>query len=152
MGGVLGGQRMRVGFVGRAMRVVLTVIAMLVSMLPAGADGVLKVPSGQLVLPYEALWEDHVNEGASGETWLILRFLTPDIAQAKGKISYGDAAPDIDFLCEQVGLPLADLTGGGVDQIIVTLMDQPILRGKRDPAVTQFMSAYRVEEGRCIWE
>ncbi len=134
------------------MRAIAFLIAMLFGTVPVLAEDGLNVPSGQLVLPYEALWEDHLAEGTSGETWLILRFLTPEIAKAKGKLKFGDAVPDIDFLCEQVGLPLVAMTGGGVHQIIVNLMDQPIARGQRDTDVTQFMNAYRVEKGACIWE
>jgi len=115
-------------------------------------DGTIAVPSGQLVIPYEALWEDHAEAGMPQETWLVLRFLAPDIARDKGKIRFADAAPDLDSLCKDVGLPLAALTGGGVDQILVVLLDQPLARGAHNPAVTKFMSAYRIKTGRCEWE
>jgi hypothetical protein len=133
------------------MKWLLLILSFITLPWPAAAEG-LAVPSGQLVLPYEALWEDHVSEGTNGETWLILRFLTPEIARTEGRISFGDAEPDIVFLCQKVGLPLVVLTGGGVDQIIVNLMDRPVARGQRDPASTQFMNAYRVDQGDCIWE
>jgi len=102
-----------------------------------------------MLLPYETLWEDHVEDK---ETWLILRFLAPDIARAKGKLGFGDVVADLDMLCETIGLPLIKMTGGGVDQVLVTLMDQPVPRGLRDPEVTKFMNAYRVIEGTCEWE
>jgi len=114
--------------------------------------GTIAVPSGQMVVPYEALWEDHAKADQAPETWLVLRFLAPEIARAKGKIAFQAAAPDIDFLCKKVGLPLASLTGGGVDQVLVVLLDQPLPRGARNPAVTKFMSAYRVNTGVCEWE
>lgn len=110
------------------------------------------VPSGQAIFPYELLWEDHRDEGATGEVWLVMRFLTPGIAPQDGGLQFGDVAADIEFICQEVGLPLVEMTGGGVDQIVVTLMDQAIPRGMRNPEVTQFMSAYRVTEGTCIWE
>lgn len=137
---------------GGDVRGLLTAFAVFLASHVSAGEGQVDVPSGQMILPYEALWEDHRAEGESGETWLILRFLAPQIAKAKGRITYGDAAPDIDQLCREIGLPLAAMTGGGVDQIVVTLMDQPLPRGARDAAVTQFMSAYRVIEGDCIWE
>jgi len=109
-----------------------------------------------MILPYEALWEDHKDAGNTAgqtqETWLVLRFLAPGIARAKGKIKVVDAAPDMDALCKDVGLPLVRLTGGGVDQVLVVLMDQPVPRGTRRPDVTKFMSAYRVVKGTCEWE
>lgn len=122
---------------------------LLIMALPAQAAEKLAVPSGQLVLPYEALWED---QPESGQVWLVLRFLAPQIAKAKGQITYDDATADIDFLCENVGLPLVESTGGGVDQIIVTLLDAPLARGERDKKVTRYMSAYRVDLGICEWE
>jgi hypothetical protein len=149
MGGVLGGLGLWVDRLGGVVRV-LALLLMLA--LPAQAADRLVVPSGQLVLPFEILWEDHLAEGAKGETWLILRFLTPDIAKAAKNLSFSEVAPDIDFLCDNVGLPLVEMTGGGVDQIIVSLMNQAIPRGKRDENVTQFMNAYRVDQGICEWE
>lgn len=149
---LLGGLFLRPVGLGGILRALLTVLALALAGPAMAAEGQVAVPSGQMVLPYEALWEDHPSEGEGGETWLILRFLAPEIAKVKGKFTYGDAAPDIDHLCQEIGLPLAAMTGDGVDQIIVTLMDQPLPRGARDTAVTQFMSAYRVTEGACIWE
>ncbi|MFT5000546.1 MAG: hypothetical protein ACI875_001550 [Planctomycetota bacterium] len=32
------------------------------------------------------------------------------------------------------------------------MMDTPIPRGQRDENVTQFMNAYRVDQGVCEWE
>jgi uncharacterized protein DUF6497 len=122
---------------------------LLLMAMPVQAAEKLAVPSGQLVLPYEALWEDHPD---LNQTWLVLRFLAPRIAKAKGQISYDEATPDIDFLCENVGLPLVEMTGGGVDQIIVTLLDAPLARGERNKDVTRFMSAYRIDQGVCEWE
>jgi uncharacterized protein DUF6497 len=146
MGGILGSLGLRIDRLGCAMKVLALLFLMA---LPAHAAQKLAVPSGQLVLPYEALWED---QPENGEVWLVLRFLAPDIAKAKGKYSYNDTTPDIDFLCENIGLPLVEMTGGGVDQIIVTLLDAPLARGARDKKVTRYMNAYRVDQGICEWE
>ena len=127
-------------------------ICLLTLAAPAMAADRMAVPSGQVIVPYEMLWEDHRDEGENGEVWLVLRFLTPGIKAGENALKFGDVAPDIDFICEEVGLPLVEMTGGGVDQVIVTLMDQAIPRGMRNAEVTQYMSAYRVSEGTCIWE
>ncbi len=119
--------------------------------LPGVSQTLMKVPTGQVMLPYEALWEDHLSEGIDGETWLILRFLAPEIARDGGRVNYEMAAEDLDFLCRTIGIPLVDLTGGGVDQIIVTLSDKPVARGVRDPDATQYMNAYRLVQGQCEW-
>ena len=118
--------------------------------LPVMAAEPMKVPSGQILLPYEFLWEDHLDEGAKGEAWMILRFLAPGIAKAGGTVKFEEAEKDIEFICATVGLPLAVSTGA-VDQIIVNLMDQPLPRGESDSEVTQYMGAYRVVDGKCEW-
>lgn len=127
-------------------------IGLLATATPLMAAERMAVPSGQVIVPYEMLWEDHRDQGPNGEVWLVLRFLTPGIRAGDNALKFGDVAPDIDFICEEVGLPLVEMTGGGVDQVIVTLMDQAIPRGMRNAEVTQYMSAYRVSEGTCVWE
>ncbi len=142
---------LRVAGLGDIVRAVLAFL-LLIAALPARGQDLMQVPSGQVMLPYEALWEDHLSEGANGETWLILRFLAPEISKSKGRISFAEAEGDLVFLCTNIGLPLAAMTGGGVDQIIVTLLEKPLPRGQRDPDVTKFINAFRVTEGACIWE
>lgn len=150
MGGVLGGVYLWfAGLGGVLMRLVLT---LLVSVLwsPATAAEPLSVPSGQLVLPYEFLWEDHQSEGTKGEAWLIMRYLTPSIGKAAGKVNFATAEADIAHLCTHIGLPLVQATGV-VDEIIVNLMSAPIPRGVSDNGVTQFIGAFRVSTGVCEW-
>lgn len=149
---VLGGLVGWVFGLGDLLKNLLCLMLLAILGLPAQGQDLMAVPSGQAMLPYEALWEDHLAEGVDGETWLILRFLAPGIAKSGGAVSFADAEPDLDFICTQVGLPLAELTGGGVDQIIVTFLDKPLPRGERDASVTQFMNAYRVVKGACKWE
>ena len=129
----------------------LALLLALVALPLRAADG-LHVPTGQLVLPYEALWEDHAGEGVNGETWLVLRFLTPEIARGAGKFSYSDVLADFDFVCENIGLPLIEISGGGVDLLIVTFLDKPLARGALDQKVTQFNNIYRVDQGGCALE
>lgn len=134
------------------MRGLFLFFSVLAFWLPATAqDGVIKVPSGQLVLPYEALWEDHEDADGKRESWLVLRFLAPQIAKSLGQITGAQAAEDIDHICDSVALPMIEIMGGGIDQVIVTLLDQPAPRGLRDPSVTKFMGAYIPEEGACAW-
>lgn len=119
---------------------------------PAAAQQGLKVPSGQYILPYEFLWEDHRGPNEKVETWLILRFLAPDIGKTEGKLSFDDVIDDLDRICTTVGLPVARLAGGAVDQVVVNLMNKPINRGQRDASITQYMNAYRIVGGRCTWD
>jgi len=117
----------------------------------AHAGGV-SVPSGQYLLPYEFLWEDHRQPDGTVQTWLILRFLAPEIGKEKGKRSFDDVADDLDSLCKGMGLEVARVTGGGVSQVIVNLMNAPIARGASDANVTQYMNAYDITGGSCEWQ
>jgi hypothetical protein len=117
----------------------------------AAAEG-MKLPSGLTIWPFEMLWEDHPEAGETGEVWLVLRFIAPEIARDLGRYKFTEVAPDIDHVCETLGRPLVEQTGGGVAQVLVTISDRALPRGLRDPEATQFMSAYRLESGACIWE
>lgn len=150
MGGVLGGEYLRpVGMGGVLMRYFLAGLVWMICM-PASAAEPLTVPSGQVVLPYEFLWEDHQNEGAKRESWLIMRYLAPSIGKGDGKVPFAVAEADIAFLCTEIGLPLVQATGE-VDEVIVNLMNTPIPRGVTDADVTQFIGAFRVSTGVCEW-
>jgi len=110
---------------------------------PAVAGEII-VPSGQLIVPFEVLSEDH-----GVETWLILRYLAPSIGD---DVPYAVAASDIDHLCATEGVEQADLHGAPVDQIVITLMAKPLERGLADPDITQFFGAFRLVEETCILE
>jgi hypothetical protein len=34
---------------------------------------------------------------------------------------------------------------------VIALMDRPVPFGTPDPDATIYISAYRIEEGRCLW-
>ncbi|MGV6811653.1 MAG: DUF6497 family protein [Brevirhabdus sp.] len=124
------------------MRRALALCAALVAA-PAVATEII-VPSGQLIVPFEVLAEAH-----GTETWLILRYLAPEIADG---MTYDVVEPDLDHLCATEGPRQAELYAAPVDQIIVTLLDQPLERGQSNPDVIQYFGAYRLIDGACIWE
>lgn len=84
-----------------------------------------------------------------GERWLVLRYLAPEIGA--GAVAYEDALGDLDRLCESDGLDGA-AAESAIAQIVIVLMDRPVPRGTPDPEATQFIAAYRIEEGACAWE
>jgi len=124
------------------MRPVLSLCAALAAT-PALATEII-VPSGQMIAPFEVLAEAH-----GSETWLILRYLAPSIAD---EIGYDAAGEDMDHLCATEGLRQVVLYASPVDQIVVTLMDQPLERGTTNPGVVQYFGAYRLIDGACILE
>lgn len=100
----------------------------------------------------EVRFHDVIIEPQSdGEIWMTLRFISPQIGQAPGMRGYEDVAGDLDWLCAQRGLPAAE-DAGGVDQVLIALMDRAIERGVTDPDATVFIGAYLPTEGGCVWQ
>ncbi|WP_083707670.1 DUF6497 family protein [Brevirhabdus pacifica] len=117
----------------------------------AGLDPRPQVPSGQALTLLDVLLEPH-----GDERWLILRYVAPAIARDNRSVDFAIAEPDMDQLCGTAGFEAIENAGldeqGGVNQILVSLLDRPLKRGAPDPSVTQFNNAYRPVDGRCIWE
>lgn len=114
----------------------------------AAADEVrLTLPSGLEVTYLDRI----VEEQADGETWLTLRFVSPRIDADAGDLGYDDVAADLDALCEAEGLRAA-VEAGGIDQVLIALMDRPVERGAIDAEATMFIGAYLPTEGGCVWQ
>ena len=105
------------------------------------------LPSGQTVELME-LRSDEV----SGETWLRFRFLAPAIAREGGTVDFAGAEGDMAHLCQTVALEHLAETGVSADRIVVSLSDRVVDFGVADADATQYFDAFRVEDGRCIWE
>ncbi|MFC2968780.1 DUF6497 family protein [Acidimangrovimonas pyrenivorans] len=121
----------------------------------AGAKEVpVAVPSGKPVSLVETIWPGA--EAEPGARILRLRFLAPWIAASSsgepGGIGIDVAEIDMEFLCNAVALPALASAGREADQIVISLMAAPVDFGEAAPEVTQFFDAYRVEEGKCVWE
>ena len=116
------------------MRTLAALTALMLAVAPAGAQ----VPD----VPFDRA----VERQPDGLRWLVLRYLVPDLA-ARG---FDAAAPDLDRLCAAQGLPAA--VEEGVGHVLIVLMDRPVPRGQPDPAATQFIGAYTIDGGECLWE
>ena len=114
---------------------------------PLAAADPFPVPSGQNVTLTEVL----LDEGP-GELWVRFRFVAPDITRDSGSISYDQAAPDMDHLCDALALPYLVSNAITPARVVISLMDRPVSFGAQDPAATQFFETYRPEDARCIWE
>lgn len=107
----------------------------------------LVTPSG---LSVEFL-DQIIEHPSEDETWLTLRFVTPQIGRDEGERGYEQVAADIDHLCDMQGIPAA-AAAGDVDQVLITLMDRVVERGVHDPEATMFIGAYLPTEGGCVWQ
>ncbi|WP_298843347.1 DUF6497 family protein [uncultured Roseobacter sp.] len=118
---------------------------------PAIADSVLRIagdlPSGQAVELFEVLI-DQVGDDA----WLRFRFLAPAIARAGGTVTFAQAEADFEHLCTNVALPYMAEHRLTADVVSVAMLDQPAPFGATDDSVTQYVDAFRVSSGTCIWE
>ena len=109
----------------------------------------LAVPSGQPVDRLDQLVEHQQNPQ---ETWLVLRYLAPQIARAGGTVDYDVALTDMDSLCVSDGLAARSRAAEPIDQIVIILLDRPLARGETDPDSTKFIAAYEPTNGGCDWQ
>ncbi len=119
-----------------------------VACLPLSAHAYdLTVPSGQIVTLDEQLVVPPDNK------ILYLGFSAPSIG-GDYAVSFDRAAEDMDLLCEKVGIPEAGkLIGQGerIDEVVIRLMERLIPYGEVDPDVAQYLNAYDISGGTCLW-
>lgn len=115
---------------------------------PVRADEKIKVPSGQTITYVDTIQDSH---GPGGLTYRF-RFLAPAIARAGGTVSADDAEADMVALCEIFALARLPNPGPEVQEIVISLSDQPVEFGVPAPEVTQFFEAFRPDGAACIWE
>lgn len=87
-----------------------------------------------------------------GELWVRFRFIAPAITRGVGTVSYDQAGPDMDHLCDALALPYLETHSILPARVVISLMDRPVTFGAQDPTATQFFETYRPEGTRCIWE
>ncbi len=110
------------------------------------AEGVV-TPSGLAVEFLDRV----VEEQSGGQVWLTLRYVSPKIGFDEGELGYEAVAADIDHLCDREGLKAA-AEAGGVDQVMIALMDRAVERGVHDPEATMFIGAYLPTDDGCVWQ
>ena len=84
------------------------------------------------------------DQRASGETWVILRLVAPDLGDDAAA-----ALDDLDWLCRTMGLRAADRVAGQIAAVVVMLSDRPVPWGEADPDAVQYVNSYRVGQGTC---
>ncbi|MBV7408937.1 hypothetical protein KJP29_08070 [Maritimibacter sp. DP1N21-5] len=105
------------------------------------------VPSGQPVSLSEVLIDE-----VGAEMWMRFRFLAPDIARESGTVTYAEAEPDFQALCDGFALSYMSNFGLSADVVVISLMDRPVAFGTTDPDATQFFEAFRPGPNGCVWE
>jgi hypothetical protein len=87
-----------------------------------------------------------VVEDQAGEPVLILRYVAPEIARARGRYDYDALEADFRALC------LRDAPADGPGRVVVALMDRAVPRGQAAPDATQFVEEFRRTRSGCDWE
>lgn len=121
----------------------------LVATLLASASGALgqeliAVPSGQPVWLQEA-FRDKAAEA------MRYRFIAPDISRDAGKVTFDEVEADLLDLCESFVLARPEMENPP-DLVILSLADREVEFGQANPDATQFIEAYRPQNGICLWE
>jgi len=105
----------------------------------------LALPSGLVAGLQEALRE----EGADGRAVLRFRYVAPAFTR---DMPLEEIAADLEHLCNVDALERLPEAGGEGARIVVSLADRAGEFGVIDRDRAQVFEAYRVENGRCIWE
>lgn len=105
------------------------------------------VPSGQSVTLTEVL-----QDVVSGEEWLRMRFVAPEIGNNNGNLGFTAVGADIQHLCENVGLPYLVEYSLTPSVVVISLMDRPVEFGATDPDAKQYFEAFRIENDTCVLE
>lgn len=113
---------------------------------PASAADIA-VPSGQPVTLSEVLLDN-----APGALWVRFRFVAPQIAREGGSVSYDEAGPDMDYLCDKLALPYLNHHDLQPARVVISLSDRDLPFGSKTPDATQFFEAYQPDSAGCIWE
>ena len=108
----------------------------------------IAVPSGQAISFLDVVTDAPGPDGLTAR----FRFLAPAIAREGGSVDFDTAAADMLHLCQSFALPLLDPSAPPPSQIVISLSDRLVPFGEAAPEATQFFEAYRIEDGRCIWE
>lgn len=116
--------------------------------------GVLAAPLWAQALPVLTHFETLIETQPTGETFVVVRLIAPEIAHAGFDPELAQAA--MERACVDLGLPavaeLAQTQAVIADQIIVQLMDRPFARGTHLPDAVQFVAGFTPQEGSCLWE
>lgn len=110
----------------------------------AGAEPVV-LPSG-----IEAWLQEVRREvGGDGAPVMRFRFVAPRFSREAG---FEAVSQDMEHLCAEVALPRLGEGQAEGARIIVSLADRATEFGVANREAAQVFEAYRVRDGRCIWE
>lgn len=76
-----------------------------------------------------------------------LRYVQPEIADR----GFEAVEADFQYLCDTDGLKYRAKSAPNAAQIIVSISSEPIEFGATAPEVVQFIDAFSVENGACVW-
>ena len=102
------------------------------------------VPSGTDMTLFDVILEPEVSIAR-------FRFLVPAIAGENG-VSFADALPDIEYLCDDVVLRALAANGWTASEVVISLSASEVPFGVVTPDVVQYFQPFSIQAGACIWE
>ena len=102
------------------------------------------VPSGIEVTLYDVILEPDTKIAR-------YRFRVPAIGGDDG-VTFADALPDIQFLCDEVVVPGLAENGWTQGEVVISLSTQDVDFGVASPGVVQYFQPFSIQAGACIWE
>ncbi|MHA6324168.1 DUF6497 family protein [Roseivivax sp. CAU 1753] len=109
-------------------------------------DAPIALPSGIVADFQEFRIEERDGQGAL----VRFRFVADEIVEATAALEV--LAADMDYLCDQVALPAITAEHADPARIVISIAAAPTEFGVSRPDIVQVFEAYRVDQGRCIWE
>ena len=104
----------------------------------------VNVPSGMDVALYDVILEPDTKIAR-------FRFRAPSI-DGDDAVTFADALPDIQFLCDDVVLPGLAENGWTEGEVVISLSAENVDFGVATPDVVQYFQPFSIQAGACIWE
>ncbi len=79
-----------------------------------------------------------------------VRFVQPALV-GEDAISFEKLEPDFQHLCDTEGLAQKEKSAPNAQEIIISIASAPVAFGETAPDVVQYIDAFTVENGACIW-
>jgi len=102
------------------------------------------VPSGIDVTLYDVILEPSTQTAR-------FRFLAPAIGGDSG-VSFAQAVPDIQYLCDQVVVPGLAENGWSGGEVVISLSAAKTDFGIAAPDTIQYFQPFSIQANACIWE
>ena len=79
-----------------------------------------------------------------------LRYVLPELG-GDTPLGFETIEPDFQYLCDSAGLANLRKSAPNASEIVISIASKPVDFGATAPDITQFIDAFQVKNGACIW-